>query len=328
MEASLISRTGLAFESIPAAGLHGVGLKALPGNLWRLAKGVPAARRIVRQFDPDVIFFTGGFVGVPVALAGRHLPKMVYVPDIEPALALKLIGNMADVIAVTTEESRAYHSVRRRVVVTGYPTRHSLRTVDRTGARDRLGLDVERPVVLVFGGSRGARSINEALWGCLEKLLESTQILHITGTLDWPRVEDVRSRFPIAQLSDYHAHAYLHEEMADALVAADLVVSRAGAATLGEFTLLGLPAILVPYPHAWRYQKVNAQYLVRRGAAVSLADGSLGEELLPTILTLLGDKARLNAMAQAARKLATPEAAHAIASEIESLGEGKGGTRA
>lgn len=327
MEASLVRRAGYTFESVPAAGVHGVGLLSLPGNLTRLARGIAAARKVIRRFQPDALFFTGGFVGIPVALAARGLPKAVYVPDIEPALALRLLGRMADVITVTTEASRSHYASDRRVVVTGYPTRPELKTAEKEKSRKYLNLSLDRPVVLVFGGSLGARSINQALWGCLANLLEKAQVVHITGELDWPQVRDVESGLAQNLAGNYHPYPYLHEEMALALAAADLVVSRAGAATLGEYPLLGLPAVLVPYPHAWRYQKVNAQHLVSHGAAVQLADEDLASKLLLTVLELLRDPDRLSEMATAAKEMATPDAAQTIAAEIESLTRLKGITR-
>jgi UDP-N-acetylglucosamine--N-acetylmuramyl-(pentapeptide) pyrophosphoryl-undecaprenol N-acetylglucosamine transferase len=118
-------------------------------------------------------------------------------------------------------------------------------------------LDEGARTVLVFGGSRGARSINEAVWDILPNLLEIAQVVHITGELDWPRVPAVIEKLDATYANRYHPHAYLHEGMGQALGAADLVVSRAGAATIGEYPLFGLPAVLVPYPHAWRYQEVK-----------------------------------------------------------------------
>jgi undecaprenyldiphospho-muramoylpentapeptide beta-N-acetylglucosaminyltransferase len=324
IETSLVERAGYAFKSVPAAGVHGVGLRNLPGNLWQLLRGVHRARKVIDQFQPDVLFFTGGFVGIPIALAGWRLPKLIFVPDIEPALALRLIGRLADVVAVTTEASKSHYPSDRHVVVTGYPTRSELQDVTRDESRASLNLSTERPVVLVFGGSRGARSINQTLWGCLTSLLEKVQVVHITGELDWPQVEEVQESLPQHLARDYHPYAYLHDEMVFALAAADLVVSRAGAATLGEYTLLGLPAVLVPYPHAWRYQKLNAEYLVSRGAAVQIRDEDLAHELLPTVVKLIEDPDRLSAMAAAARGLAVADAAEKIASEISRLAERRG----
>ena len=324
IETSLVERAGYAFRPVPAAGVHGVGLRNLPGNLWQLFQGIQAARRVIDEYRPDVLFFTGGFVGIPIALAGWRLPKVIFVPDIEPALALRLIGRKADVIAVVTETSKSHYSSDRHVVVTGYPTRSELQVVTRDESRTSLNLSTERPVVLVFGGSRGARSINQALWGCLTNLLDKAQVVHITGELDWPQVEEVQKSLPQHLAGEYHPFAYLYDEMVYALASADLVVSRAGAATLGEYTLLGLPAVLVPYPHAWRYQIVNADYLVSQGAAVQIDDDELGSKLLTTVVDLIEDSDRLSKMAFAMQQLAVASAAEMIADEILGLAKRKG----
>jgi UDP-N-acetylglucosamine--N-acetylmuramyl-(pentapeptide) pyrophosphoryl-undecaprenol N-acetylglucosamine transferase len=325
MEEKLVRRAGVPFEAVPAAGVHGVGMAALPSNLIRLGRGVGASRRIIRRFKPEALFFTGGYVGVPVAIAGRSIPAAVYVPDIEPGLALRFLALRARAVAVTAEESRRYHPANRRIVVTGYPTRPDLVLLDRPAARGRLGLEPDRPVVLAFGGSRGARSINRALWGCLPALLERAQVVHVTGELDWPEVESRRAGLPAGLAARYHPYAYLHEMMGAALAAADLAVSRAGASSLGELPLFGLPAILVPYPHAWRYQKVNADYLAGAGAARVILNEDLASRLGPAVLALLDDPAGRQAMAESSRRLARPGAARAIAEEIERLAEGGAG---
>jgi undecaprenyldiphospho-muramoylpentapeptide beta-N-acetylglucosaminyltransferase len=321
MEASLVQREGIAFTAVPAAGIHGVGLRQLPGNALRLARGIPAARRVIQRFQPDVLLFTGGYVGVPVALAAGRRPRVAYVPDLEPGLALQVASRGADAVCVSADAARDFYPAGQRVVVTGYPTRPGLHSAERNEARSRLGLQAEQPVLLVFGGSRGARSINEALWSCLEAVLRMSQVVHVTGELDWPRVAAVRERLEATLGRRYHPHAYLHEEMGLAFAAADLAIARAGASTLGELPLFGLPAALVPYPYAWRYQKLNADYLVSEGAAVLVPDDELGTRLLPTIQGLLSDQARLQTMGEAARKLSRPDAAQRIAAEIERAAE-------
>ena len=325
LEATLVQRAGIPMEAVPAAGVHGVGVRALPGNLFRLARGVVAARGVISRFRPHAMLFTGGYVGVPAAVAGVGIPKVVYVPDIEPGLASRLLARLADVVAVTTEESRPFHPRGRSVIVSGYPTRPDLQPMEKGRARRELGLDPAVPVVLIYGGSLGARSINEAVWAGLADLMALAQVVHLTGDLDWPRVAGVRASLPAGLSNRYHAYPYLHEEMARALSAADLSVSRAGASTLGELPLFGLPAVLVPYPHAWRYQKVNADYLVQRGAAVMLEDARLSAELLPLVRALLHDPERLAAMSAAARRQAVPGAAARIAAEIERLAGGPRG---
>lgn len=332
MEAQLVERSGIPFRTIPAAGVHGIGLRTLPGNLWQLSRGVFASRRILREFNPDVLFFTGGYVAVPMALAGWKVPSLLYVPDIEPGLALNTLGRFADKIAVTAEDTRHYFKQAKRITLTGYPVRADLSRWTRQSARKELALSEASPILLVSGGSKGARSINTAILANLAALVDAAQVIHITGELDWPHVQEkakelfkdalqqsTTAGIPAIRTNRYQAYPYLHEQMGAALAAADLAISRAGASTLGEYPLFGLPAILVPYPHAWRYQKVNAAYLVRHNAAVMLEDENLAEELLPAIKDLLNHPKKLASMQAAIQQLSHPDAAAQIGSQILSL---------
>ena len=316
MEADLVKRAGLPYRLIPAAGLHGVNMRDLPGNLFQLTRGVLASERILRGFRPDVLFFTGGYVAVPMAFAGRRIPTLLYVPDIEPGLALKSLARFADRIAVTAPDTQRYFN--KNVTITGYPIRTDLTTWERFEARTALGLSSNKPTVLIFGGSKGARSLNQAVLARLTELLELAEVVHISGQLDWDDIAQAEASLTSAKKKRYHTFPYLHE-MGKALASADLVVSRAGASTLGEFPFFELPAVLVPYPHAWRYQKVNASYLAQRGAAVILDDSRLQDELLDTIRVLLENPGKRKSMKAAMRALAKPEAAQAIASQIIEL---------
>jgi UDP-N-acetylglucosamine--N-acetylmuramyl-(pentapeptide) pyrophosphoryl-undecaprenol N-acetylglucosamine transferase len=319
MEAALVERAVIPFQAIPAAGIHGVVLEQLPRNLGQLRRGYFASRRILRQFKPDVLFFTGGYLAVPMALAGWKIPTLLYVPDIEPGLALKTLARFADCIALTAEDSRKYFSPRAQTIFTGYPTRASLANWTRKDARKKLGLDNDLPVLLISGGSKGARSINNAVCQNLPALLELAQVVHISGELDWPNVQAARQNLSKTQTARYHAFPYLHEEMGAALAAADLAVTRAGASTLGELPLFSLPAILVPYPHAWRYQTVNADYLVERGAAVMIEDSQLFEKLIPTVNDLLKNPAKIKSMREAMNHLSHPQAAAEIGCQLLAL---------
>lgn len=322
IEAELIGREGIPYLSIPAAGVHGVGLRTLPKNIIKLARGVLASRKVLREFKPDVLFFTGGYVAAPMAIAGWRTPSLVTVPDIEPGLALKFLAWFADKITVSAPASTRYFPARTaRVVETGYPVRAGLLQWERAAAREKLGLDAEKPVLLVFGGSKGARSINNAILDNLPALLERTQIVHISGKLDWKKVNAAQMSLARKQAQNYRAFDYLHEEMGAALASADLVVSRAGASSLGEFPLFGLPAILVPYPYAWRYQKVNAEYLQEKGAALMVRDEELKEKLLPLVNGLLNNSQKLKEMRTAMQERARPQAAEKIAARLLALAE-------
>jgi UDP-N-acetylglucosamine--N-acetylmuramyl-(pentapeptide) pyrophosphoryl-undecaprenol N-acetylglucosamine transferase len=265
-------------------------------------------------------------MAVPAAIAGR-LPgegrrrpaNLLVVPDLEPGLALKTLARFADRITVTAEESKTFFSNPAHLAVTGYPARPDLSMWTLEQSRHTLGLSADLQTLLVFGGSKGARSINRALLGILPDLLIEIQIVHISGQLDWSEVEAARAGLEPGLAGRYHAYPYLHAEMGAALRAADLVVSRAGASVLGEYPLFGLPAILVPYPYAWRYQEVNARYLEQHGAALVLEDADLTGRLLDTIRMLLRDPERRVGMSQAMLALARPDAARQIAALVRTL---------
>ncbi|GAB4578870.1 MAG: UDP-N-acetylglucosamine--N-acetylmuramyl-(pentapeptide) pyrophosphoryl-undecaprenol N-acetylglucosamine transferase [Anaerolineales bacterium] len=334
MEADLIRREGIPFEAIPASGLHGVGLKTLSA-LVQNTRGVFASRRILKEFRPDVLFFTGGFVAFPMAFAGRRIPTLLYVPDIEPGWALKATARFADKVALIADESRKYFPGHDenilsggfaksknvgKFVVTGHPVRQGLAAWERDAAQREFGLRADLPTLLVFGGSKGARAINRAVVAVLPQLLAEMQVLHVTGTLDWDEVRAAQETLSPDLASRYRAFPYLHEQMGAAYTAADLVLSRAGASAVGEFPLFGLPAILVPYPHAWRYQKVNADYLTRQGAAILVPNDELPEKILPLVLGLMRDPAQRQTMQTAMRALAKPHAAETIGNLLFELG--------
>lgn len=338
MEADLVTRRGLPYKEVPAAGVHGVGIKMLPRNLWQVGRGMIASRRILKSFQPDVLFFTGGFVAVPMALSARiTLAKkgkpasLLYVPDIEPGLALKTLANFSDHIALTVEETKQYLPAKRRATVCGYPIRPELSSwakdeTKKPEAYKTFGLSANLPTLLVFGGSKGARSINRAVFAALPELLKACQVIHISGQLDWNEVVEAQSSLEQKTASElvnrYKAFPYLHEEMGQALAIADLVVSRAGASILGEFPCFAIPAILVPYPYAWRYQYMNASYLEGKGAALLIKDNDLNQQLFSTVQQLLNNPQRLKAMRAAMGNLAKPDAAESIADMLERMARG------
>jgi UDP-N-acetylglucosamine--N-acetylmuramyl-(pentapeptide) pyrophosphoryl-undecaprenol N-acetylglucosamine transferase len=326
IEESLVPQAGLHLATISGGALAGVSWPVRMRNVARLGAGLAAAVRHLHAFRPDVGLLTGGYVNGPVAVAARsrRVPLAIYLPDIEPGKAIRTLSRFARVVACTAAPSLAFFAPGK-AMVTGYPVRPEIRAARQLGkaeALDRFELGNGRPTLFVFGGSRGARSINRALTAALTTLLETMQVIHVGGTLDWPEVRDGAAALPEAQRDFYRPFPYLHEEMGPAFRAADLVVARAGASMLGECPAFGLPAILVPYPYAWRYQKVNADYLVERGAAVRLDDERLSDGLVPTVTGLLGNESRLGSMAAAARQLDQPEAADRLAQLVLNIGRG------
>ncbi|MCJ7716402.1 MAG: undecaprenyldiphospho-muramoylpentapeptide beta-N-acetylglucosaminyltransferase, partial [Anaerolineales bacterium] len=325
MEQEILSRQNIEFKTIPAAGLHGVGLKNLPCNISLLMKGYLKAGQIIREYRPDVLFFTGGYLAVPAAFAGRSIPSLVFIPDIEPGLAIKTITNLAARIAVSVDQTRMYIPAAKEVIVSGYPVRAELLKWSREKAIKTFNLNPDLPTLLVFGGSKGARSINRAIKVILSGLLQEMQVIHITGKLDFDEILANQDSLSNQELENYRVFPFLHDEMGAALRTADLVVSRSGASILGEYPMFGVPAILVPYPHTWRYQKTNAQYLADRGAAHIINDEDLGEQLLPRIKTLINNQDELLRMRSNMKLLAQPDAAGTIAQQLLSLAENASG---
>lgn len=326
MEETLVPRAGLTLETISGGAIVGVAphitLKNGAKLLWSLGK----ASRLVRTFQPDVMFMTGGYMAAPVTLACRrhNVPICIYLPDVEPGKSIRFSVRFAQKIAATTAGSKQFVP-EEKLVVTGYPVRPEIRAarhLSKAEALTQFDLKPERPTLFVFGGSRGAWAINEALMGILPELLSSVQVIHISGTLTWPKVEANIANIPEACRLYYRAYPYLHEEMGAAFRAADLVLARAGASMLGESPAFGLPAIMVPLTFAWRYQKVNADYLTEQGAAVQLMDEQLPQEMLSTVKSILQDKNRLNEMRQAATSLDMPHGAKNLAQAISDTAKG------
>jgi len=323
MERELVARAGVRFATIKAGAMHGVGAARALRGAFRTAHGVRLALRILDDFRPDVVLLTGGFVGVPVSLAAkiRGLPSVVYLPDIEPGQAFKVMARLAAKVATTTNASAAFLGARdaRKMVVTGYPVREVFQSVSRQTARTHFGLPLDARVLLVFGGSKGAQSINRAVTAGITKLLKEAYVIHVSGANDFSEVSAARNDLPLDLQARYLVFRYLHEDMALAMAGADLTVCRAGASALGELTFVGLPAILVPYPYAWRYQKVNAAYLSERGAAVTLRDEDMADTVRGLVVqatTLLANTAQLSAMRRAALAAGQRDGAQRIAALV------------
>ncbi|MGQ9547555.1 MAG: UDP-N-acetylglucosamine--N-acetylmuramyl-(pentapeptide) pyrophosphoryl-undecaprenol N-acetylglucosamine transferase [Roseiflexus sp.] len=357
METALVAReSALPFHALPAAAVRGRNPLIMARNLITLARGTGAAHRLIAFDRPAVILGTGGYVCVPVFLAARlaRVPTMVYLPDVVPGLAVRLLARLANLVACSVADSGRYlgltpvdfeRAVRHpatqdrtvRLVVTGYPVRQELLHADRRACRAVFGLSDDVPVLLVAGGSRGARSINRAIAALLPSLLPLMEIIHVCGREGDATFLNAAIRgLPENLQKRYHLYEYLHSvpdvsahtgsatapTMIAALVAADLAVCRSGASILGELPAVGLPAVLVPYPYV--HQEENADYLVQRGAAVKVSDASLADTtekgvLFQEINRLIQCPEERRVIAERARALAQPDAARRLAFLLETL---------
>ena len=322
MERDIVARTDLPYRAVDAGQVRGVTPWALIRNLGKLRRGYQQGRSLLTTWPTDAILVTGGYVTVPLALAAwrLHIPVMIYLPDLEPGWAIRFMSRFADRIAVSFDEASIWFP-KHKVWTSGYPVRTELFNTDRNSGYELFGLNPAIKTLLVFGGSRGARTINRAVGAILGDLLARYQVIHVSGQLDWEWVNQKRSELAPSLQNRYCAYPYLHEELPAAFAVADLVVARAGAATLAEWPAMGLPSILVPYPYSGQHQQKNADFMVAHGAAVCISDSQLATRLKPVVESLLQDELELERMGAHARALSRPDAARKLASELVRLAQ-------
>jgi UDP-N-acetylglucosamine--N-acetylmuramyl-(pentapeptide) pyrophosphoryl-undecaprenol N-acetylglucosamine transferase len=312
-EAQLVPAAGFELHSISVEGLSRSNpLRALRA-LLRAALAVPRARRLLRRLRPDAVMGGGGYVAGPVALAALTLRIPVVLTEADSHLGLtnRMLARFARRVCLAFPLAGRSGA---RYRVTGRPIPASRR--DLATARARLGIGSDETCVLVFGGSLGARTINRA---AADAFTGSTfRVLHISGRRDYGEL--LARELP----PGYDLREYLQEEdFTDALAAADLAVARAGGSVF-EIAAQGVPAVLVPYPHAAAdHQSTNASWMAEAGAAVVIPDGELtGARLARQVAQLLADRSSLAAMAAASRALARPDAARDVAHELLEVAEG------
>lgn len=283
----------------------------------RLAASVPQAGAILARDRPAAIFTTGGYVAVPVLLAAASLgiPVVLWDGNVVPGRAVRMTARLADVLAVSfaaTCAALTSASGGRPCYVTGTPIRDT-REVDREAARRRQGIPDGVRVLLIFGGSQAVRRFNAAVAVALPRLVERVAVVHVTGEAGYAEALAGREALPADLRGRYQPHPFLRDDMLTALAAADLVVGRAGSSTLAEATALGLPMVVVPYPHAAGHQRANARELVDAGAARLVEDEACDAGALLDAAAILDDPVHHLAMSAAARDLGRPGAADAVA---------------
>lgn len=312
LEARLVPAAGFLLETIRATGIVGKGLRGRAAGLARLPFGLLDALQILRRFRPALVVGVGGYASGPVLAAAllRRIPTMIHEQNRWPGVTNRLLAPWVDRIAVSFEATTG--KVGKLGTLTGNPVRAAF-----------AGLPAWMPHagharVLVFGGSRGARAINDAVIAALPRLGPcGWSWRHQTGAADRDRVA---AAYAAAGIRDAQVEAFL-DDMPAALAAADLVVCRAGASTLAELACAGRAAILIPFPQAAHdHQRHNARGFAAAGAATVLEQGDLdGGRLAAAVQALLADPERLARMSAAARTLARPEAAARIADLAEAL---------
>jgi UDP-N-acetylglucosamine--N-acetylmuramyl-(pentapeptide) pyrophosphoryl-undecaprenol N-acetylglucosamine transferase len=307
MERRIVTDAGIAFEGVRAGAVRGQRPDKLARSLALVAVGAVQAGRVLRRTRPDVVLTTGGYVSVGVAVASRllRIPLVVFLPDVRPGVAVRAQQRFATRIACAFDAA-VEHLPADRTVVTGYPLRSGFHNGDRGTARKSFDAGDE-PLLLLYGGSRGARTLNTAVSERLDDILARSHFVHVCGELDYAELERRRATLPPDQQRRYELHDFMGDRLIDAFVAADLCVARAGASTLAELPAVGLPAVVVP--GEFSDQTANAAWLADRGAAVIVHNDEVPSRLVDEVCTLLDDAERRSAMARASRALAQPDAA-------------------
>jgi len=315
-EAELVPAAGYPFHALAVIGIDRRNPLKAARALGRAVSATARARKLLRGIGADVVIGGGGYVAGPVGLAARslRLPLVLTEADSHLGIANRLLAPFAKRVFLAFPLAGRDSS---RYAVVGRPIPAGTLDADRAAARQRFAIDADARCLLVFGGSLGARTVNEAALEAFGAAAPCT-VLHACGRRDY---DDLARRLEqLGSPPHYHLHAYI-QPFADALAAADLTVARSGGSVF-EVAAAGLPSILVPYPHATAdHQTLNAHHLAKGAAAVVVPDAELdGPRLAREVGALLHDENRLRAMAHAARSLARPDAAEAIAREVLALG--------
>jgi UDP-N-acetylglucosamine--N-acetylmuramyl-(pentapeptide) pyrophosphoryl-undecaprenol N-acetylglucosamine transferase len=323
LESAIVASAGIPLRRLALRSLRTVDRDVhVVVDPLRLAISVPQAAAILARERPEAVFTTGGYVALPVVMAAGPLgiPVVLWEGNVSPGRSARVVARTATAVAVSMPETCTHLASRGPCYVTGTPIRE-LRSLDREAARERLGLRPGERLLVIFGGSQAVRRFNAAVTAALPRLVERVAVVHVTGDDGYPAALADRERLPAEQRRRYQPHAFLGEAMAEVLGAADLIVGRAGASTLAEVAVLGLPLVVVPYPHAAGHQSANAAVMVEAGAARLVADEDLDADALLDAATILDDPVRHATMSAAARGLGRPGAADAVAELVLAAAE-------
>ncbi len=329
MENRLVPREGFRLETLKISNYQ---RKLTPAGIWHnvttlvhMAGSLQKAKRIIREFKPDVIVGTGGYASFPALKMGAKLgvTTAVHESNAVPGLTTRMVAKDVDRIMVSFEDSRSYYANPERVIVTGTPVRSEFLYTDKEKARKALGLD-DKPLIVSAWGSLGAREMNKKIARFMVREAEDGLFRHVhaTGSFGWKWMPDfvkeqglILEKYPQIEMREYIYN------MPELMAAADLVICRAGAATISEVCASGTACIMVPSPNvADNHQEKNARVLEKHGAAVVIRESECdGDSLYEAAKKLLMDPEQLSSMGMAAGKIAVVDAAEQIYGVIQEL---------
>lgn len=325
LESKIIPKEGFKLKTIKVRGFERkLTLKNLVA-VKEAALSIATARRIIKDFKPDIVIGTGGYVCGTVMLSAAlmGIPTLIHESNAFAGMTNKILFRFVDKIALNFEEATKYFNNPKKVVVTGNPIRSDIFDITKQEGIKELGFDENKPLVLVTGGSRGARKINQSVLSLAEECNRNgkIQLLHMTGDTQYDAVlKSYKERNVPTDTLNIRVVPYLYN-MPYALAASDIVINRCGAMTLSEITALGKPSILIPFPYAAdNHQEYNGRALEKKGAAIVIVEKDLTEEVLKnTVLDLLNDKSKLEAAALNSKKLGIKNATERIGDIISEI---------
>ncbi|MCD7033891.1 undecaprenyldiphospho-muramoylpentapeptide beta-N-acetylglucosaminyltransferase [Metabacillus sp. GX 13764] len=320
LEKNIVTRSGIPFKSIEITGFRRKLSFENAKTVMRFLKGVKDSKRYLKDFKPDAVIGTGGYVCGPVVYAASKLgiPTAIHEQNSLPGLTNKFLSRYVNKVAVCFEEAKA-HFPSQKVVMTGNPRASEVAALAAGKGKAALGLSPGIKTVLIFGGSRGAKAINEAVLDMLPAFKgKNYQVLYVTGEVHYEAVMAEVNK--TGNPDNVHIKPFIHN-MPEVLGSIDLIVGRAGATSLAEITALGLPSILIPSPYVTaNHQEVNARSLSDHGAAVLLLEKELnGNVLLKEIDGIMEEQGRLFEMSAASKKLGMPDAATRLYDVLQSI---------
>ncbi|WDL97446.1 undecaprenyldiphospho-muramoylpentapeptide beta-N-acetylglucosaminyltransferase [Alicyclobacillus sp. ALC3] len=327
LERDIVSRAGLPFVAVKAAGLRRQLSLSAVRTAFYTWRGYRAARRELARFQPDVVVGTGGYVTLPVVFAAhsKHIPAVIWEANARPGLTNTLCARRAAAVAVSFPDSERFFPGAKRVVMTGNPRASEVQDVTPAqvqAARERYTLDPARKLVICYMGSRGSQSVNRVVTQLLPKFIasEAWQVVYITGDAHFESVQVKIRELGLMNLpSHVHVLPFVHD-LSQLLPAADVVVTRAGGATLAEICSLGLPSLLIPSPYVTaNHQEENAKRMVQGGAARMLREAELTPQTLWGALSRILDDGQSAVMRDAAKRLATPAAVADLYALVEAV---------
>lgn len=330
LESSLVPKHGYQFRAVRVKGFRRkLSVDTAKASL-ELFKGFYDAQRILGEFKPDIAVGTGGYVAGPVLMIAylKGIPIVIHEQNVLPGVTNRILGRFADAVAVGFEEAAQYFKNKGRIHVTGNPIRQQVVGSDRFQALKELGFLPWLPLILSFGGSKGSPSLNRAMIDFIDRLAHgggNFQLLHAAGEGHYRAfTQGLEERgIELYNRGNIKVVPYLYD-MPRALLAANLVITSAGAITIAEITAAGLPSILIPKSHATgNHQEYNAKALGEKGAAIVLPEMRLkGDLLYKGVLELIKDKERLHRMGRCSRGFAKGDAAKKIGDIVTRIAKG------